>query len=760
MKTSIIGYPRIGKRRELKKAIESYFAGDLTAAQLEAAARALRVESWKTQQRAGITHIPSNDFSLYDNTLDVAALFGLIPAEYRATGLSPLDTYFAMARGHQDSNGVDIKALPMKKWFNTNYHYIVPTLEDDMAPRLSGEKPIDEFKEALQAGILTRPTIIGPFTFLKLAHFSGIKGALDFSVSLADAYIDVLKALRQAGAMGIQFEEPSLATDREPADAELFSGLYARILGNRDNLKVTLAIPFGDVRDSYSEIMALDFDGVSLDFIEGKKNLELIHQYGFPLGKTLVAGIINGKNVWRSDQASAFALLGAISEASGCDARNGRLEIGTSCSLLHVPVSAAEEREIAAGLRSRLAFAEEKLAEIVDLGRHLDAGVAPEPYGGSACGVNASVQERLSRLTAGDFTRRPGRKERVTIQQEKLKLPALPTTTIGSFPQTEEVRELRAQLKKGNLETKEYESAIRRMVAECVRHQEEIGLDVLVHGEFERNDMVEFFGQRLNGFIFTKNGWVQSYGTRCVKPPIIVSDVSREGPITVELAQYAQSLTQKPVKGMLTGPVTILNWSFPREDIPLGTSVYQIALAIRDEVLDLERNGIGIIQIDEAALREKMPLRQADRAAYFDWAIPAFRLTHSGVKPETQIHTHMCYSDFTTIVREIDAMDADVISFEASRSKLELLDFLAAADFQTAVGAGVYDIHSPRVPSQEEIEAAIGKTLDKLGRKAVDYDRVWVNPDCGLKTRDNAEVWPSLTNLVRAAKRARNAHSR
>jgi len=757
MKTSVLGYPRIGRKRELKKAIESYFKGSISAEQLEDETAKIRLASWKVQRNAGISYIPSNDFSLYDNMLDTAILFGLIPRLYREAGLSGIDTLFAMARGYQDDNGTDITALPMRKWFNTNYHYIVPSLEDDMVPELSGSKPIEEYCEARSAGIDTRPTIIGPFTFVKLAHCSGKKKPQDFADALVKAYSDLANALRGAGAEWLQFEEPSLATDLTADDKTLLSSLYAPILVSRASLKSLLAVPFGDIRDCYQEVLGLGFDSVALDFVEGPKNLELIERYGFPANKILIAGVISGKNVWRNDRAKTAELVRRIARASGCDPESKRLELGTSCSLLHVPVSTAEEKALDSAVLPRLAFAEEKLAELVEIAGLLTSGHEAGNATGLEVPEDPQVRSRIAGLAEKDFIRSPSRKERRAIQQARLNLPPLPTTTIGSFPQTDEVREVRASLRKGTISHAEYNAVIRKMVSDCVARQEEIGLDVLVHGEFERNDMVEFFGQNLNGFIFTSNGWVQSYGTRCVKPPIIISDVSRRNPITVDLAKYAQSTTKKPVKGMLTGPVTILNWSFPREDIPLGQSAFQIALAIRDEVLDLERNGIGIIQIDEAALREKMPLRKIDRKAYFDWAIPAFRLVHSGVKPQTQIHTHMCYSDFTEILREIDSMDADVISFEASRSKLELLDYLASADFETAVGAGVYDIHSPRVPSKEEIVAAIETMLVKLGRNADRYDGIWINPDCGLKTRGNTEVWESLGNLVQAAKRVRDA---
>lgn len=759
MKTSVVGYPRIGRKRELKKAIEAYFEGEIGPERLEERARAIRLESWTSQKRAGIDHIPSNDFSLYDNVLDTAILFGLVPREYRESGLSAVDMLFAMARGRQDSSGVDIAALPMRKWFNTNYHYIVPAIEDDMVPALVGTKPVNEYLESRAAGIETRPSLVGPFTFLKLSQYRGKRRAADFSDPLADAYASLLRALRSAGASRIQFDEPCLATDLDGSDIELFTRLYGRILPSKQDLEAHLAVPFGDVRDCYREAVAMGFDGFSLDFIEGPKNLDLIRDFGFPRDATLVAGVVNGKNVWKRDIGEALDLVRRIESASGLRAEDGKLEAGTSCSLLHVPISLESERSLDPSSRSRLSFAEEKLAELVLIAKAAASARVAESvtkaFSKPAVTTDPELRSRVSRLTRDDFKRRPSRIERRAIQQRRFNLPPLPTTTIGSFPQTQEVRDIRSKLRKNVIDQAAYDAEIRDMVARCVRRQEEIGLDVLAHGEFERNDMVEFFAQRLNGFAVTENGWVQSYGTRCVKPPIVVGEVSRRCPMTVELAAYAQSLTRKSVKGMLTGPVTILNWSFPREDIPLGESALQIALAIRDEVLDLERAGIGIIQIDEAALREKTPLRKSDRSDYFDWAIAAFNLTHSGVKPETQIHTHMCYSDFADILAEIDAMDADVITFESSRSKMEILDHLAEANFETAVGPGVYDIHSPRVPPREEIERTIETMLSKLGKRRDRYDGLWVNPDCGLKTRGEAEAWASLSNLVEAANRVR-----
>lgn len=753
MKTSIIGYPRIGARRELKFASERYFRHEISEAELQTAAKAVRLAGLNAQKNSGLDFVPSNDFSFYDNTLDAAVLLGAVPARYAALGLSPLDTYFAMARGYQGEKG-DVKALAMKKWFNTNYHYMVPEIEDDTRIRLSATQPFDLFAEALRAGVKTRPVVVGAFTFLKLARFTGTKTAADFAPAVVAAYRDLIDVLQNAGAEWIQFDEPSLVTDLTVSDIAFFRSIYTEILAGK-KIKVLLQTYFGDVRDCYTEICALPFDAIGLDFVEGKRNLSLVKTYGFPAGKTLIAGVVNGKNVWRNDFAKTVATVREL--RSVC----ADVALGTSCSLLHVPYTVAAETRLSEEYKKRFAFAEEKLGELAALKKILSAPVPEETseyaenvalFAAPRGGENPAVRAKVAALTDSDFERKPDFYTREKIQKERFALPLFPTTTIGSFPQTADVKAARSKHKKGELSDADYESFLRDKIAECIRKQEEIGLDVLVHGEFERNDMVEYFGENLDGYLFTENAWVQSYGTRCVKPPVIWGDVSRSAPMTVRWSKFAASLTDKPVKGMLTGPVTILNWSFPREDITLRESAMQIALAIREEVLDLEANGIKIIQVDEAALREKLPLRKADRRVdYLDWAIPAFRLVHSGVRPETQIHTHMCYSEFGDIIRDIDNMDADVITFEASRSDLRILDDLKAADFRTEVGPGVYDIHSPRVPSEDEIVAALGKMLAKIPR-----EKLWVNPDCGLKTRGWTETVPSLENLVGAARKLRN----
>ena len=751
--TSVIGYPRIGADRELKFKTEDYLKGKISAEELEKSARELRARHWKTQKEAGIGLISSNDFSFYDNMLDTVFLLNAQPAPYRGLGLGGLDAYFAAARGYQGEKG-DVKALPMKKWFNTNYHYLVPQLGAGTEIRLAGEKPFAEFSEAKRLGILTKPAVIGPFTFLRLSELHGGKKPADFAPALAAAYREILSRFQSLGAEWVQIEEPALVLDLTAEEIGLFSSLYREILAGKGSLKVLLQTYFGDIRDVYGAAVSLDFDGIGLDFVEGGQTEKLVEENGFPQGKLLFAGVVNGRNIWRNDYAKTLSLLKHL------PVDGNRIVIGTSCSLLHVPYTVASETALDDQYKIHFAFAEEKLAELSELDRLLhteDASSDP------ACLENGKllasrreyedkeIRARIAALKESDFIRQPDFYKREIIQKQELELPLLPTTTIGSFPQTKEVKGLRAKLRKGEITREEYDAGIREKIASCIRLQESLGLDVLVHGEFERNDMVEYFGEHLSGFLFTKKAWVQSYGTRCVKPPIIWSDVRRTKPITVETSAYAQSLTKKPVKGMLTGPVTILNWSFPREDITRREMAFQIALAIRAEVLDLEKAGLRVIQIDEPALKEKLPLRKADwHGDYLDWAIPAFRLVHSGVKAETQIHTHMCYSEFGEIVRDIDSMDADVISFEASRSNLEIVDDLNRAHFKTEVGPGVYDIHSPRIPSKAEIEREIRAELKKIPK-----EKLWINPDCGLKTRSEEEATPSLRNLVAAARAVR-----
>ncbi len=747
-KTSVIGFPRIGKNRELKFASEKYFKKEISADELEKIAADLRAYGWKKQADTGISFIPSNDFSFYDNMLDTAFLLGALPARYKALGLSPLETYFAAAHGYQGKAG-DVKALPMKKWFNTNYHYIVPELSDDMKLAVSTQnKALSEFKEAKSLGIQTIPSLIGPYTFLHLATYTGSKKALDFAGSAAAAYLELAKSLSEAGAEWISLAEPALVFDISSKEKDLFISIYKELISKlhtEAKIKISLQTYFGDIRDVYKEVCELGFDAIGLDFIEGKKSLELV-KTGFPQNTLLLAGIINGKNIWRADYQNKINLLEEIKKTVAEE----NIVLGTSCSLLHVPYTTASEETLTADILEYFSFAEEKIQELKELASSDPAALQANKklFAKQRVAKDETVQNSLAKITEADFVRKPDFAERERIQHETFRLPLFPTTTIGSFPQTKEVRANRAAFKKGTITREQYVEFNQKKITECIKLQEELGLDVLVHGEFERNDMVEYFGSQLNGYLFTQNAWVQSYGTRCVKPPVVWGDVSRNKPMTVEWSVYAQSQTKKIMKGMLTGPVTILNWSFPREDISLKEQTQQIALAIREEVLDLEKNGIKIIQIDEAALREKLPLRRSDwHKEYLDWAIPAFRLVHSKVRPETQIHTHMCYSEFNDIIRDIDAMDADVITFEASRADLKILDALKEANFKTEVGPGVYDIHSARVPSVEEITEALKKMLTKVSK-----EKLWVNPDCGLKTRGEEETVASLKNLVAAAK--------
>lgn len=755
MFTSIIGYPRVGALRELKFATEKYFRKEISAEALQNTAKEIRMKQWLLQKKAGIDFIPSNDFSFYDNMLDTAMLFNIIPKHYSSLELSALDTYFAMARGYQDKAG-DVKALAMKKWFNTNYHYIVPEINDDSEIKLTGTKPFLEFEEASAIGIKTKPVLIGAFTLLKMLRYNGHKTCQDYVAATIKSYAELLAKFAELGAEWIQFDEPYLVYDLTPQDIRLFEQLYASILPAKNSLKILLQTYFGDVRDCYRNIVSLDFAGIGLDFIEGKETMALINKNGLPQDKILFAGVVNGKNIWKNNYKKTLAILEAL-KTKDCNT-----VISSSCSLLHVPYTLKNENKLSEKYTEHFAFAEEKLIELAELKNLAEINYQTDKrfqtnnklFENRPDCHNTAVQKNVAKISPDDFTRLPQFSVREKIQKKEFNLPIFPTTTIGSFPQTPEVKTTRTAFRQNKIDENQYVTFNRKKIAECVALQEDIGLDVLVHGEFERNDMVEYFGEQLNGYLFTEKAWVQSYGTRCVKPPLIWGDISRRQPMTVAWSVYAQSLTKKPMKGMLTGPVTILNWSFPREDISLKESACQIALAIREEVLDLEKNGIRIIQVDEAALREKLPLRKTDwYTEYLDWAIPAFRLVHSGVKAETQIHTHMCYSEFTDIIKAIDDMDADVITFEASRSDLLILNALKENKFQTEVGPGVYDIHSPRIPSVQEIKNSLHKILDKINP-----DKLWVNPDCGLKTRGNHETTASLKNLVQAAKELRNEY--
>ena len=746
MTTTIVGFPRIGAHRELKFATEKYFKQKITAADLLQTAHELKLSNWQKIKNAGVDLLPSNDFSFYDNLLDTAFLFNAIPAQIAESNLSDLDKYFALARGYQGPAG-DFKAWPMKKWFNTNYHYIEPQLDLQTSLEYHGGKIKDEFLEAKAVGYLTRPAITGPFTLLALSEYQNGAQPSYFTNQLLAAYTALFKDLAAAGAEWIQLDEPALVRDLSAEQIQWFKDFYQKLLAQKGQLKVLLQTYFGDVRDIYQTLLDLDFAGIGLDFVEGKQTAQLVKS-SFPADKILFAGVINGKNIWRNHYQQTLQLLASLPAK--------QIVLSTSCSLLHVPYTVAPE-DFPVQIKQHFAFAEEKLTELQELDQ-LQKQQHPEYLAANQklfdqprVKENAELQQKIAALKPEDFVRRPDSQTRRKIQQKVLGLPLLPTTTIGSFPQTREVKKARAAFRKHEISQTEYENLIKDHIKTWIKWQEKAGFDVLVHGEFERNDMVEYFGQHLDGYLFTKNGWVQSYGTRGVKPPIIWGDVVRRKPITVKWSVYAQSLTKKPVKGMLTGPVTILNWSFPREDISVRESTLQLALAIQAEVLDLEAHGIKIIQIDEPALREKLPLRKSDwYSEYLDWAIPDFRLVHSKTKPQTQIHTHMCYSEFGDIIKAIDQMDADVISFEASRSNLEILQQLQAVHFKTLVGPGVYDIHSPRVPSKKEITNELHEILNKVPQQ-----NVWVNPDCGLKTRGEKEAKESLLNITSAVSQVR-----
>ena len=745
MTTTIIGFPRIGEQRELKYTTEKYFRHEMNAEELEAFGKSLRQKHWNLIKDSGVDTIPSNDFSFYDTTLDTAFLLNLVPKDLATIELSDLDKYFALARGYQGEKG-DIKARPMKKWFNTNYHYIVPKIELNTDIQLVGTKIFDEYVEAKELGIETRPVILGPYSLLHLSELDEGVNRQAVIEAFVVAYKAVFTRLTTLGAEWIQLDEPALVKDLTSDEIAEFEGIYQSLLAD-ETIKVLLQTYFGDVRDIYETLIALPFAGIGLDFIEGIQSKAFV-QKGFPKDKILVAGVVNGKNIWRNNYQTTLDLLTEL------DVEN--VVLSTSCSLLHVPFT-TENETFPAEIKEHFSFAKEKLTELLELSAILAGNGQNELTANQALFTkerfvkNKALSQKIANLTEQDFTRTPAFVEREVLQKAQFNLPVLPTTTIGSFPQTKEVKQTRAKFTRQEITQEAYDNYIAAQIDDWLAWQTSIGLDVLVHGEFERNDMVEYFGQNLSGYLFSQNGWVQSYGTRGVKPPIIWGDVVREQAITVKWSKYAQSQTDKIVKGMLTGPVTILNWSFPREDISLRESTLQIAFAIQEEVLDLEANGIQMIQIDEAALREKLPLRKTDwYEEYLEWAIPAFRLVHNKVQAKTQIHTHMCYSEFTDIISAIDQMDADVISFEASRSNLAILDELQRQNFKTQVGPGVYDIHSPRVPSVEEITQTIETILTK-----VPLEKVWINPDCGLKTRGVPETRASLANMTEAVKEIR-----
>lgn len=750
-----LGFPRIGANRELKKALDSYWAGKSDEASLLETARTIRLANWRLQRDLGIDHIPSNDFSLYDQVLDTTCMLGAVPPRFGFPGSTvDLDTYFAMARGR-----AEVAPMEMTKWFDTNYHYIVPEFEEGQQFSLASAKPVDEFIEAKGHGVLTRPVLLGPVSYLTLGKATSAHvQPLDLLDKLLPVYAQVVGQLEAAGAQWVQFDEPILVLDLDPETAAAFTAAYEELARSRKHLKLCLTTYFGGLGNSLDWAMKLPFDALHLDLVRDPQQVQEATSR-LPKDAVLSLGIINGRNIWRADLAGVLAQIDKVTATIGPE----RVMVAPSCSLLHCPVDLEGEEAMAPTLRERLSFARQKLEEVRLLTKGVNEGPGAieaalqsnqtllERQKSSGEVHNRTVRDRLDALTDDMFNRRSPFAKRTEIQSAKLALPLLPTTTIGSFPQTPEIRKTRAGYKKGNLSDTEYTSVMQREIEEVVRFQEEVGLDVLVHGEPERNDMVEYFGQLLEGIGFTQNGWVQSYGSRCVKPPIIHGDVRRPEPMTVEWSKYAQSLTSKPVKGMLTGPITILQWSFVREDQPRRDTAYQLALCIRDEVRDLEAAGIRIVQIDEPALREGLPLRKSQRLDYLQWAVQAFRLATCGVGDRTQIHSHMCYSDFNEIIEAIANLDADVISIEASRSDIKLLDAFVDYKYPNEIGPGVYDIHSPRVPSVEEMEQLLRKMIDVLT-----VQQLWVNPDCGLKTRQWPEVKASLRNMVLAAQRLRS----
>ncbi|MER7763441.1 5-methyltetrahydropteroyltriglutamate--homocysteine S-methyltransferase [Streptomyces sp. NPDC097619] len=757
-RATVHGYPRQGADRELKKAIEGYWKGGVTADDLRRTAADLRRTNWQELTAAGIDEVPTGDFSYYDHVLDTSVMVGAVPARHReAVAADALDGYFAMARGNRD-----VAPLEMTKWFDTNYHYLVPELGPDTVFTANSAKQVAEFKEALALGHTARPVLVGPVTYLLLAKPApGVDPAFE-PLTLLDrllpVYAEVLADLRAAGADWVQLDEPALVQDRTPAELNAATRTYRELGALTDRPKLLVASYFDRLGDALPILAAAPVEGLALDFTgAAAANLDALAAAGGLPGKRLVAGVVNGRNIWINDHQKSLTTLAILLGLAD------RVDVASSCSLLHVPLDAAAERDIDPQIRRWLAFARQKAAEISTLARGLAQGtdtISAElaanradlaSRSGSAITRDPAVRARTAAVTAADGRRSQPYDQRTAAQRAHLGLPVLPTTTIGSFPQTDELRVARADLRAGRIDAAGYEERIENEIREVISFQEKTGIDVLVHGEPERNDMVQYFAEQLTGYVATQEGWVQSYGTRYVRPPVLAGDISRPDPMTVRWTTFAQAQTTKPVKGMLTGPVTMLAWSFVRDDQPLGETARQVALALRDEVNDLEAAGTSVIQVDEPALRETLPLRAADHAEYLAWATEAFRLSTSGVRPDTQIHTHMCYAEFGDIVQAIDDLDADVISLEATRSHMQVAGELAAHGYPREAGPGVWDIHSPRVPGTEE-----AATLLRKGLEAIPAERLWVNPDCGLKTRGWTETRASLENLVAAARAVRS----
>ena len=762
MKNHNLGYPRIGSQRELKKACEAYWSGKISQEELLQTAQTIRQKNWQTQQEAGIHLIPVNDFSFYDQVLDMSFLLGVIPKRHQALAQakSPLDLYFAMARGYQQE-GFDVTAMEMTKWFDTNYHYIVPEFTKNQTFQLFGNKVFEEFAEAKALGINAKPVLIGAVSYLLLGKEKGKETfeRIDLIDQLLPVYIQILHKLAVQGAEWVQIDEPYLAMDLTDKERQIFKSVYAEIRRQVPELKIILVNYFDCFGDNLDTALSLPVEVLHLDLVRCPSQLDDILNHTSLGSYTLSLGVVDGRNIWKNDFQQSLKIIHKAIEKIGSE----RVWLAPSCSLLHCPIDLDFEQKLNPEIKQWLAFAKQKLVEVSILTRLAQGENTPELEKAlqenalahenrktSPLIHNPQVKERLAKIEQKDFERKADFATRQKIQKEQFNLPLFPTTTIGSFPQTPEIRQLRAKLKKGELTQAQYEAEIEKAIIEVIRWQEEIGIDVLVHGEYERNDMVEYFGELLDGFAITENGWVQSYGSRCVKPPIIYGDVQRSQDLTVRWSSFAQQQTQKLMKGMLTGPVTILQWSFVRNDQARSQTAYQIALAIRDEVVALEKAGIKIIQIDEPAIREGLPLRKKDWANYLEWAVNAFRLASSGVRNETQIHTHMCYSEFNDIIENIAQMDADVITIETSRSEMELLEAFVDFKYPNEIGPGVYDIHSPRVPKVEEMVYLLKKAKDVLP-----LENIWVNPDCGLKTRKWEETKVALQNMVQAAKKLR-----
>ncbi|WP_073405545.1 5-methyltetrahydropteroyltriglutamate--homocysteine S-methyltransferase [Mucilaginibacter sp. OK098] len=759
-----LGYPRVGAHRELKKASEQYWSGKTGREELFAVARKIREQNWKLQQEAGIDLIPCNDFSFYDQVLDTSLMLGVIPQRYNAVLTEnaknkEIDLYFAMARGYQ-KDGLDITAMEMTKWFDTNYHYIVPEFTANQQFRLFSEKIFDEFNLAKQVtGTIPKPVLIGPVSYLLLGKEKepGFD-KIDLIKKLVPVYVWILKRLQSQGAVWVQLDEPFLAMDLSQKEKDAFVYAYNEIKKQCSDLKTLLTTYFEGLNENTSLAVNLPVSALHVDLVRAPKQLDEVLTL-MPETLSLSLGVVDGRNIWKNDYIRSLAHIKKAIAVVGKD----RLLIAPGCSLLHTPFDLDLETGINPEIKNWMAFAKQKLNEVNELSEIIEGNNELLKANIEAISTrNISklihkqvIKDRAEAITDDDATRTSKFPSRQKTQQGNFHLPLFPTTTIGSFPQTDEIRQLRARLKKGELTPAQYDTEIEKATIDAIRWQEEIGIDVLVHGEFERNDMVEYFGEQLDGFLFTKNGWVQSYGSRCVKPPVIYGDVSRPKDMTVRWSSFAQANTHKLMKGMLTGPVTILQWSFVRDDQPRSETTFQIALAIRDEVVALEKAGIKVIQIDEPAIREGLPLRKADRAAYLDWAVKAFRISASGVQDETQIHTHMCYSEFNDIIEHIAMMDADVITIETSRSQMELLEAFSDFKYPAEIGPGVYDIHSPRIPSVDEMVSLLEKAAVLLP-----VGNIWVNPDCGLKTRKWPETQAALKNMVQAAKAAREIFSK